>query len=184
MADAEQRRDSKAGGAGAGERTSSSDRVQLEVSILASASDDTGPGAADDSTAARADGRTVLVVAAESDMRTYVRRCLNRHDDIRVVEAANRNDALRSAQAAVPNVIIVDADGLDSVGIALARGLRAESSLAAVPLLVITDEEPGDNGAELLGSGAPGAIIVKPFNAQRLCSEVERLINLGPPGES
>ncbi len=49
-------------------------------------------------------------------------------------------------------------------------------------LIVITDEEPGDNGAQLLGSAA-GAIIVKPFNAQLLCSELERLIDLGPPAE-
>lgn len=127
--------------------------------------------------------RIVLVVAPDRDMRTYVRRCLRRHPEIRVVEAADESGALRAARTVRPHVVIVDVDGPDPSNERRGRALRAEASLAQVPMIVITDEEPGEHVADLVGGARPGVIIVKPFNARQLCNEVELLLSSGTPDE-
>jgi DNA-binding response OmpR family regulator len=80
-----------------------------------------------------------------------------------------------------PNLIVIDVDG-GPAGTAVDRMLGGQPELADVPMIVITDEAPGtDHGT--IGSGtASTAILVKPFNARRLCAEVHRLLKLGHRG--
>jgi len=166
---------------GQGETGSSSDPAWLEASILASASDDAkamspGRGAVGD-----VEQGMVLVMAAEADMRTYVRRCLAQVASIQVMEAPDAQGMRGIARAMQPNLIVVDVDG-EPAGSAVDRMLGRQPELADVPMIVITDEAPG-NDYGTIGSGtASAAILVKPFNARRLCAEVHRLLKLGQRG--
>lgn len=181
MADKDQRRNPRRRSTVEEPQASSSDRVRLEVSILASATDEAhATEEADEPSAERADQRTVLVVAAEADVCTYVRRCLRR-TGMHVLEAADGEAAFEATRIAFPDLVIIDVAVPDPVGTALGHALRAEPALAHVAVIVIRDEAPGDGGAQVLGGVALGAILLKPFNARQLCAAVERLLNL-PPG--
>jgi DNA-binding response OmpR family regulator len=181
MADADERRSSESQRKGAEPPTSSSDRVRLEVSILSSASDDGAPEAEDEASGTRPDLRTVLVVAAESDMRIYVRRCLRRHGGIHVVETADRVSAVRAGTLTPPDIIILDADGPQPAAKALVGALRSEGAFASVPLLIISDEEEHDAELRHGSSVTRSAILVKPFNSSQLCAEVERMLGMAQP---
>ena len=181
MANADERSEPGARGGGEGPEPSSSDRVQLEVSILASDSEDAASLAADEPGADGTKKRVVLVVAPDKDMRTYLRRCLRLHSDIRVVEAGDDKGAIRAARTSMPEIVILDMDGPDPSNAIRGRALRAESAMARLPMIVISDEEPGDELAALVNADLPGVIIVKPFNARQLCNEVEMLLSPNPP---
>lgn len=179
MADKDGRRKPKALSTVEEAQASSSNRVQLEVSILASGSDDTNAALADEPSGARESLRTVLVISAEADMRTYVRRCLRWHKGIRVVESVDGMAMREDPETAPPDLIIIDVAVADP----MRAPLRAGPTLARVPLIVITDEEPGDSAARPMGGEAPGTILVKPFNARQLCGEVELFLDLTSPSE-
>lgn len=159
---------------------SSSDRVRLEVSILSSASEDGASDAEEEVSEPRADWRTVLVVAAESDMRIYVRRCLRRHGEIRVVEAADGAGAVRAGRRTHLDVVIVDVDGPGPAATTLVGALRSQEAFARVPLILISDDEVDDTGLRRVADPALSTILVKPFNARQLCGEVERMLELAP----
>ena len=160
---------------------SSSDPAWLEASLLASASDDARALSPDPRLDGDIDHRTVLVVAVDADMRTYVRGCLAHMMSIQVVEAADIGMMRGIARAMPPDLVVIDVDG-DPAGVAVDRLLDVQPELVNVPVIVITDEAPG-GAREPLGSGkAPGALLVKPFNARRLCAEVHRLLDEEPCG--
>lgn len=184
MANADQSGQERKKGAAKDAAPSSSDRLHLEVSILASDSEDAAATAADEpGTDGGSRKRVVLVVAPDRDMRTYVRRCLRLHREIHVVEAGDDKGAIRAARITRPEVVIVDVDGPDPSSAGRGRALRAEAAMARLPMIVISDDEPDGELAELVGGALPGVIIVKPFNARQLCKEVELLLSLKPPEE-
>jgi DNA-binding response OmpR family regulator len=176
MAEEDRRQDPKSRGKDEDVPASSSDRVRLEVSILASGSNDTA--AVDEQTGEPASYRTVLVVAADSDMRSYVRGCLRHHERIRVVEVTDGEAALAATRLTLPDVVIIDMAHRGTAATVLGSARQARRVLTRVPLIVITDDEPDDGGAQILGGAALALILVKPFNAQQLCGRVEDLLSL------
>ena len=130
-------------------------RVRLEVKILAGEQ----PAPAVDATAADDEcvRLTVLVIAADADVRGYVRECLRDSADVRVLEAASVAAALPLEAQATPHLLIVDASESD-VLVALPRA-RA---------LVIVDDEPRhDQRAD-----AQVRFLALPFTADQLVAEV------------
>ena len=136
-----------------------SPRVQLEVAVLdadQAAAAPAPPSALDDRTRL-----TVLVVAAEADLRQYVRECLREHSDLRLLEAATVAAAVALAAHEPPDLLIVDEPE---------RGALA--LLPHVRTICIVDEVPHD-------AAAPGArvrLLARPFTAERLMDEVGRLL--------
>ena len=113
--------------------TPPSARVRLEVAFL-----DGDQTPAPDCISAR-DERTitVLVVAAEPDLRRYVRECLRERTDLRLVEAATVATAVTVAAADFPEFLIVD-EPQGEVLLTLSQ-LRA---------IMIVDEVPRDEPAK------------------------------------
>ncbi len=112
---------------------------------------------------------TVLVVAAEADVRCYVRECLRERTDIRVVEAASVTTAVTLAADYSPNLLVVDAPERD----VLAR-------LARLRAIVIVDEVP--RGAPTLGTYV--RLLARPFTAERLVAEVSQLLGADGGGQA
>ena len=108
---------------------------------------------------------TVLVVAAEADVRCYVRECLRERTDLRVVEAATVTTAVTLAADYSLDLLVVDAPERD-VFARLSR-LRA---------IVIVDEVP--RGAPTLGTYV--RLLARPFTAERLVAEVSQLLGAAP----
>ena len=105
-------------------------------------------------------GPTLLVVAAEGDLRRYVRECLRERADLRLVDAATVDAAVALAAQLRPELLVVDEPERDV--------------LAALPHLgaiLLVDEVPrGESGV-----GPRVRLLARPFSAEALVSEVARL---------
>ena len=118
----------------------------------------------------------ILIADDDPDMRAYLTSCLTTPER-RIVAAADGREALRLARALRPALVVSDVvmPGLD--GPALCHALRADLSLAATPLLLISGE-----------SRAPPAcadgFLAKPFNAASLRLSVDRLLSSSHPPPS
>ena len=133
--------------------------VRLEVAFLA---DDEAVAAP--APPAAPDGGpclTVLVVAAETDFRRYVRECLRERTDLRVLEAATVAAAVTLRGESGADLLIVDDPDRDV--------LTALSELRAV---VIVDDVPRAGAAP----GARRRLLARPFTALGLVAEVGRLL--------
>jgi hypothetical protein len=134
-------------------RTSS--RVQLEVSFL---DDDQAALAPDDSGVTEERQRvTVLVVAAESDLRRYVRECLRERTELRVLDAATVAGGIEVAARESPMLLVVDEPERDVL-----------VALPEVRAIVIVDDVP----RETTVSGVRHRQIARPFSREGLLAEV------------
>jgi len=136
-----------------------SDRLQLEVELLAAAA--TAPS--DDGIAAVEPSRTVLLAVGDANLRDYIRQCLRQRADLHVVELRAGDDPLDVARRGPVDLVITD-------GWALPDGVAPGNR---VPLLLI-----GDERSDVLpfGEGAGIAFLLQPFNAGRLLDMAARLL--------
>jgi len=141
------------------EKTDPSPRVRLEVALLDA--DQAVPSPAPPAAADEQPCLTVLVVAAESDVRRYVRECLRERADLRVVDAATVAAAVALAAHSPPEFLVVDEPERDV--------LVALSSFRAI---VIVDDFPHD----AFESGSRLRLLARPFTAERLKTEVDRIL--------
>jgi hypothetical protein len=102
----------------------------------------------------------VLVVAADADVRQYVRECLRERDDLGVLEASAVGMAERMVAEHAPEILIVD--GRD------AAVLRAIPEVRAI---LIADEIPVDLASARI------ATLVQPFGGRNLQALVDLLLS-------
>ena len=138
-----------------------SSRVRLEAALLDA--DWAAPVSAD-ANAALPNERvcsTVLVVAAESDLRRYVRECLRERPALHVVEASTVPAALALAARFERACLVVDEPER--------RVLDALPSHAAV---LLVDDVPRDAS----GAATRLRLLGRPFTARDLVAELDRLL--------
>jgi CheY-like chemotaxis protein len=128
-------------------------RVRLEVAFLADAEASQPSPASDD----ERPGVTVLVLAAEADVRRYVAECLRARSDLRVLEAPMAAAATELVRQARPDLLIVD--GSD--------GLERFPDLRAV---VIVDEIPYGSTTD---ATRPVRLLGRPFSGDQLLAQVD-----------
>ena len=136
-----------------------SSRVRLEIAFL-----DADEGASAPVTPATHDERawrTVLVVAAESDVRRYVGECLRERTDLRLVEAATVAAAVALAATDSPAFLVVDEPEGEVV-----------AALANLRAIVIVDDVPHGAAAK----GRRIRYLARPFTAEGLLAEVGELL--------
>ena len=120
----------------------------------------------------------VLLVDDEPMLRSALRQYLEFSGHV-VDEACDGDDALAAARATPPDIIVSDVLMPAKDGLALCRELRADPSLARIPLLFITARSTrSDLFAELtrLGDGC----VVKPFEPDELVATIDRVVAGGP----
>jgi hypothetical protein len=131
----------------------------LEVELLAAdqaAPTPASPAALDERTCL-----TVLVVAAEADVRRYVRECLRERTDLRLLDAATVAAAVALAAYCNPELLVVDDPERDVL-----------ATLPELRAIVIVDDVP--HGAPDVGSHL--RLLARPFSADGLVAEVSRLL--------
>jgi hypothetical protein len=136
-----------------------SSRVRLEVAFL-----DADRAAPAPTPPAVLDERmrlTVLVVAAEADLRRYVRECLRERTDLRLLEAATVTAAVALAAYYSPDFLVVDEPE---------RGVLV--TLSHLRAIVIVDDVPRGVPAE----GRRLRLIARPFTGEGLVAEVGQLL--------
>jgi hypothetical protein len=134
-------------------------RVRLEAALL-----DDGETWAPAPAVSAPDGgvwRTVLVVAAEPDLRRYVRECLRDCPELRVVEAATVATAVALAAVHPLACLVVDEPEREV--------LRALTLHCAV---LLGDDAPRDAAP----SGTRLRLLAGPFTAEGLVAAVRRLV--------
>jgi len=140
-------------------KTDPSPRVRLEVALLDA--DQAAASAAPQAALDEHSCLTVLVVAAEVDVRRYVRECLRERTELRVLEAATVAAAVALAADCSPALLVVD------------EPERAVVVTLALRAVVIVDDVP--RGAPTSGSGPRQ--LVRPFTAEQLIEEVDRALH-------
>jgi hypothetical protein len=100
----------------------------------------------------------VLVVAAEADLRRYVRECLRDRSDVRLVEASTVTAGVTLAASQSPELLIVDDPERDVLATLPDR--RAN---------VIVYDVPRGGAA----SGSRVRLLARPFTAEELVAEVD-----------
>ena len=138
-------------------RSDPSPRVRLEVAFLDADQAAPAPAPAADERACL----TVLVVAAEVDLRRYVRECLRERSDLRVLEAATVSTAVSLAADCSPDLLVVDEPERDVL-----------TTLSRLRAIVIVDDVP--RGESALGTHV--RLLARPFTAERLVAEVGQLL--------
>jgi len=120
-------------------------------------------------------GKRVLVVDDDAKTVELVRLYLNR-DGYKVLTAYDGTEALRLAQEAHPDLIVLDLllPGID--GLQVCRQLRAESDVPVIMLTARTTEQDRLTGLDL---GADD-YVTKPFSPQELAARVRALLRRLP----
>jgi hypothetical protein len=139
-----------------------SDRLQLEVALLAAAA----PAPPDDVRPDSEPGRTVLVAVGDAGLRDYIAQCLRQRPDLRVVEVRPGEDPFVGAHRLAADLVIAD-------GLAIPNDATQASR---TPLLLTRDEQ---SDAMHVSDGTAVAFLLQPFNARRLLDVVARLLGQG-----
>jgi hypothetical protein len=104
---------------------------------------------------------TVLVVAAEADLRRYVRECLRDRPALRLAEAATLRGAVALAARHPPACLVVDERERDVL-----------AALASYRAVLLLDDLP-----HAVPTRAPRVrLLARPFTAAELVAEIDRLI--------
>jgi PAS domain S-box-containing protein len=111
----------------------------------------------------------VLLADDNADMREYVKRLLG--ERYQVVTVANGEEALASAIAQPPDLILSDVmmPGLDGFG--LLKQLRTHAGISTIPVILLSARAGEESREEGLEAGADDYLI-KPFTARELLARV------------
>ncbi len=96
-------------------------------------------------------------------------RSLLREFGFEPILVSSGEDALVAARANPPSLVLLDRNMPGMPGDEVVRSMRAEASLASIPILILSGE-PIDR-EELRAMGADGAIL-KPFDISRLLDQI------------
>ena len=129
---------------------------------------------------------TILVVDDDPEWLKFLARAIGK--EYPVLSATNGEDAVRRAQRACPDVIIMDVmmyGGKD--GFSAYAELQRDPSTRDIPVLMLSEvnRKTGlDFGAEEMNrylGRAPAAFLEKPISAVRLLDEVRKVLDNGHP---
>ena len=146
-----------------------SDRLRGQLlSDLPPVDDRSEEALGDDLLAGSSDGRHILVVEDNDDLRRYIVKLL-RNDGWQVTEVSDAESAL--AVPSMPNLVLSDVmlPGMD--GLALVRMMRTNPDLSRIPVILLTARAGAESAATGLRSGADD-YIVKPFEPAELLARL------------
>jgi DNA-binding response OmpR family regulator len=114
------------------------------------------------------------VVEDDQTMRAILRRLLT-VAGYRVAEAPDGIAALTSLQATAPDLVLLDIMLPDIDGLEVARRIRAEPTVARLPIIMLTGLLPAAEAVQGFAAGADD-YVRKPFYADELLARVRRLL--------
>ena len=118
-----------------------------------------------------AEGRRILVVDDEPDLRDAVRVYLEMHGYI-VLQAANGQEAVEKVRTTLPDLVVLDVMMPVRDGIAALQQIR---TLSAVPVIMLTVKGDEDDKVRALRLGADD-YVTKPFSQRELLARIESVL--------
>ncbi len=119
----------------------------------------------------------VLVVDDDGDIRAVVRIVLEL-EGMEVVEASDGVAGLEAVRAERPDAVLLDVNMPRMDGLEMLSRLRADASLAHVPVLMLTARAHADDAVEALRAGADDHVS-KPFEPRVLAARIEAVVRRG-----
>lgn len=114
---------------------------------------------------------TVLLVSASPREAATIRRALE-SDGRAVMTAVEAAEAIRRLTEGLPDLVIIDEDGVDPIGFDLLEAMRRCSS---VPIIVLSDNNGEAAKVSALDRGAD-EYLTKPCGERELCSRVRAVL--------
>jgi CheY-like chemotaxis protein len=121
----------------------------------------------------------VLVADDEEDIRLLVCLAVRKAGCTVVAAVADGAQALRSARAEQPDLVVLDVSMPEATGLEVCSQLRADPATAGCRVLLLSAGASPDDIARGLAAGAD-AYLPKPFTVAGLVDEVRRL-TVGTP---
>lgn len=121
-----------------------------------------------------AETATILVADDDADIRRLVRVVLRR-DGYRVVTAPDGGEAVRTAVAEAPRLVVLDLKMPVLTGLEVMANLHARPELLDVPVVILTASVSEETAAKSLDAGAAG-FLRKPFRPEELSRLVRALL--------
>lgn len=119
--------------------------------------------------------KTILVCDDEPVLRALIRESLS-EGDFDVVEAEDGEEALSTARAARPDVILLDMMMPGRSGLEVLGEIRGDAELAAVPVIMLTARTQAADREAIAVAGAD-RYLAKPFSPRELISVVEEVLD-------
>ena len=120
--------------------------------------------------------RKVLVIDDEDGVREVIQICLEAVAGWQVLTAASGKGGLEIAQREKPDAILLDVmmPGMD--GATTFEKLQANPQTQHIPTILLTAKAKISEQKQLRDLGVAG-VIVKPFEAQNLVAQVEKILS-------
>ena len=118
-----------------------------------------------------AEGRRILVVDDEPDLRDAVRVYLEMHG-YSVLQAADGQEAVEKVRTTLPDLVVLDVMMPVMDGIAALQQIR---TLSAVPVIMLTVKGDEDDKVRALRLGADD-YVTKPFSQRELLARIESVL--------
>jgi two-component system alkaline phosphatase synthesis response regulator PhoP len=116
--------------------------------------------------------KTILIADDEAPIRAIIKKCLPKYA---FLEAQDGVQALETAQAKHPDLVLLDIMMPKMNGYDVCHKLKTDLSTRAIPIVMITGLGY-DLNAKLSQSLGADAYITKPFTAKDLTDIVDRLL--------
>lgn len=123
------------------------------------------------------DDQYFLVVDNFSTMRRIVTGLLKELEFTKMIEAEDGSAAMKILESGTVPItfVLTDWDMPEMDGLELTKKIRATSSLAQLPILMISAEANREHVTEAAQAGVD-AYVVKPFNAETLKRKIEKIL--------
>ena len=120
----------------------------------------------------------VLVVDDEQDIAGLIKHSLEKNGDIDVDIVGTGDEALKAVNERTPDLIVLDLNLPVLSGLEVCRILRARSSTARVPIIMLTARTSESDRVTGLDVGADD-YITKPFSLRELAARVRAVLRRG-----
>lgn len=116
----------------------------------------------------------VLIIEDNPDMNRFIAECLS--DTYRIATAFDGRAGLEQARLLRPDAIVSDYMMPEMTGDEVVTALRADSTFALTPFVMLTAKDDSATRVRLLGSGV-NDYILKPFSVAEVRARVANLVN-------
>ena len=116
----------------------------------------------------------ILVVDDQEDNRRILRDLLGA-SGYAVLEATTGEEAVASAEAHVPDLILMDIQLPKMSGLEATRQLRGDARTAGVPIIVVTSFALSGDDQKAKAAGAT-AYLAKPYSPRELLAKIRAIV--------